>query len=113
MVVKRGRFGDFIACSGFPECKNTKSLNSNGGKSIGVKCPNENCTGDVVERTSKRGKLFYGCNQFPDCTFASWDLPVDKPCPECGSAYLVEKTTKRDGTFLSCAQQGCGYKEIS
>ena len=111
MVVKRGRFGNFLACSGFPDCKNTKSMNNNGGKTIGMKCPADNCTGEVVERTSKRGKLFYGCSQFPDCTFASWDLPIDKSCPQCGAPYLVEKTTKRDGTFLHCQQQGCGYKE--
>ena len=111
MVVKRGRFGNFLACSGFPECKNTRSVNGNGGKSIGMKCPAENCDGDVVERTSKRGKRFYGCSKFPDCTFASWDLPIDKPCPQCGAPYLVEKTTKRDGTFFRCHQQGCGYKQ--
>jgi DNA topoisomerase-1 len=111
MVVKRGRFGDFLACSGFPECKNTRSVNSNGGESIGMKCPAENCDGDVVERTSKRGKRFYGCSRFPECTFASWDLPVNKPCPKCGAPYLVEKTTKRDGTVRRCHQQGCGYKE--
>jgi DNA topoisomerase-1 len=112
MVVKRGRFGDFLACSGYPDCRNTKSRNSNGGKPIGLKCPAEGCSGEVVERTSKRGKPFFGCSQYPECTFASWERPVDRPCPECGAPYLVEKTTKRNGTFLSCQQQGCGYKEI-
>lgn len=112
MVVKRGRFGDFLACSGYPDCKNTKSMNNNGGKSIGMKCPTKGCIGEVVERTSKRGKQFYGCSQFPDCTFASWDRPVAQPCPSCGATYLVEKTTKRAGTVLTCLAEGCGYKEI-
>ena len=111
MVIKHGRFGEFLACSGFPDCKNTKSVNGSGGKPIGMKCPAEGCSGEVVERMSKRGKQFFGCSRFPDCTFASWDLPVAKQCPECGADYLVKKTTKRAGTFLSCRQQDCGYKE--
>ncbi len=112
MVVKRGRYGDFIACSGYPECKNTLSLNSNGsGKAIGVSCPQENCGGEIVERSSKRGKLFYGCNRFPECTFATWDKPIARECPACGASFLVEKTTKKQGTFVSCLTDGCGFKE--
>ncbi len=112
MVVKRGRYGDFLACSGYPECKNTQSLNSTGnGKMIGVRCPQKDCGGDIVERASKRGKIFYGCNRFPACTFATWDRPVDRACPVCGAAFLVEKTTKKQGTFVSCLTDGCGFKE--
>jgi DNA topoisomerase-1 len=112
MVVKRGRYGDFIACSGYPECKNTLSLNSNGsGKAIGVSCPQENCGGEIVERSSKRGKLFYGCNRFPECTFATWDKPIGRECPACGANFLVEKTTKKQGTFVVCLTDGCGFKE--
>jgi DNA topoisomerase-1 len=112
MVIKRGRYGGFLACSGYPECKNTQSLNSNGnGKKIGVSCPEKSCTGDIVERTSKRGKIFYGCSRFPDCTFATWDKPLDRECPVCGAKFLVEKTTKKQGTFLICLEQGCGFKE--
>jgi len=112
MVVKRGRYGDFIACSGYPECKNTQSLNSNGsGKTIGVGCPQDNCEGEIVERSSKRGKLFYGCNRFPECTFATWDKPIGRECPACGASFLVEKTTKKQGTFVSCLADGCGFKE--
>ncbi len=112
MVVKKGRYGSFIACSGYPECKNTQSLNSNGnGKKIDVSCPQEGCSGDIVERTSKRGKLFYGCSRFPECTFASWDKPLNRACPQCAAKYLVEKTTKKLGTFITCPEQGCGYKE--
>ena len=112
MVVKRGRYGEFLACSAYPDCKNTQSLNSNGANSkIGIKCPANGCDGDIVERKSKRGKIFYGCNRFPKCEFASWDKPVARGCPQCGAKILVEKTTKKQGTFLICLSEGCGYKE--
>lgn len=112
MVVKRGRYGGFLACSGYPDCKSTQSLNSNGnGKKIGLACPRKDCNGDIVERTSKRGKIFYGCNRFPDCTFATWDKPLDRECPVCGAKFLVEKTTKKQGTVLACLAEGCGFKE--
>jgi DNA topoisomerase-1 len=112
MAMKRGRYGGFLACSGYPECKHTQSLNSNGnGKKIGVSCPQEGCNGDIVERTSKRGKLFYGCSNFPECTFATWDKPVDRECPICGAKFLTEKTTKKQGTFVTCLTEGCGFKE--
>jgi DNA topoisomerase-1 len=112
MAVKRGRYGGFLACTGYPECKNTQSLNSNGnGKKIDVRCPQDGCDGDIVERTSKRGRVFYGCNRFPDCTFATWDKPIDRECPVCGAKYLVEKTTKKDGSFITCLEPGCGFKE--
>jgi len=112
MVIKRGRYGGFLACSGYPECKNTQSLNSNGNvKKIGVGCPEKDCTGDIVERTSRRGKIFYGCSRFPECAFATWDKPLDRECPVCGAKFLVEKTTKKQGTFVTCREQGCGFKE--
>jgi DNA topoisomerase-1 len=112
MVSKRGRYGGFLACSGYPECKNTLSLNSNGnGKKIGVGCPQKDCSGDIVERNSKRGKIFYGCSRFPECTFATWDKPLDRECPVCSAKFLVEKTTKKQGTFVTCLEQGCGFKE--
>jgi DNA topoisomerase-1 len=112
MVVKRGRYGDFLACSGYPECKNTQSLNSNGsGKTIGISCPQKDCTGEIVERSSKRGKLFFGCNRFPECTFATWDKPIERECPDCEAKFLVQKTTKKEGTFITCLNEGCGFKE--
>ncbi len=112
MVVKQGRYGDFLACSGYPECRNTRSLHGNGkGAAIGVACPEAGCTGEVVEKKSKRGKVFYGCNRYPECTFALWDRPVNRHCPDCGAPYLVEKETKKDGPMLRCATRGCGYKE--
>ncbi|MBQ1855615.1 MAG: type I DNA topoisomerase [Anaerovibrio sp.] len=82
MVVKQGRFGKFLACPGFPECRNTKAIL----KDTGVKCPK--CDGHIVERKSRRGKGFYGCNKYPECDFVSWDAPIPEPCPECGSLQL-------------------------
>ena len=112
MVVKQGRYGEFLACSGYPECKHTRSLHSGGpATSTGVACPEEGCTGEIMERKSRRGKIFYGCSRYPDCTFALWDKPVDRQCPECGAPYLVEKETKKEGLVIKCAQKGCGYKE--
>ncbi len=104
MVIKWGRFGKFLACPGFPECRNTKSFL----KETGTDCPL--CGGAVVERISKKGRKFYGCENFPECDFISWDKPVDKNCPECG-AYMVEKNTKRRGTFYRCSSKECGHEE--
>ena len=84
MVRKYGRYGEFVACSNYPKCKYVKQ------KTIGVKCPN--CSeGEVVERRSKRGKTFYGCNRYPDCDFVAWGKPIAEKCPECGGGYLIEK----------------------
>jgi DNA topoisomerase-1 len=102
LVQKFGRFGEFTACSNYPGCKYVKQ------KTIGVKCP-ECSEGEVVERRSKRGKTFYGCNRYPDCAFVAWARPVPEKCPECGSPYLVEKYLKA-GAFLQCAAAGCKYK---
>jgi len=96
MVIKTGRFGKFLACSNYPTCKNTKPL------STGIKCPKEGCDGDIIERRSKRGKVFYGCSKYPKCDFVSWDKPVNQPCLECGNNYVVEKYTKAKGSFLRC-----------
>ena len=113
MVVKQGRYGDFLACSGYPECKKTRSISSKAGnaKSMGVKCPEKDCDGELLERTSKRGKIFYGCSRFPKCNFAIWDKPIAKKCPDCGAEIMVEKETKRDGKVIKCLDRGCGYSE--
>jgi DNA topoisomerase-1 len=112
MVQKDGRFGLFLACTGYPECTHTESLmTEKADQDIGMDCPEPGCTGRIVEKRSKRGKLFYGCSKFPDCKFASWDKPVPQPCPGCDARFLVEKETKRDGRFLKCITPGCGYKE--
>jgi DNA topoisomerase-1 len=88
MVYKMGRFGKFLACSGFPDCRNTKPI----VKDTGVHCP-KCADGLIVERRSKKGRMFYGCNQYPSCDFVSWDKPVEKPCPSC-SGMMVEKRVR-------------------
>jgi len=96
MIIKTGRFGRFLACSSYPECKNTKPL------STGIGCPEEGCSGTIVERKSRRGKIFYGCSRYPDCKFASWSKPVPKQCPVCGNSYMEEKRTKAQGLQYRC-----------
>lgn len=102
MVYKYGRFGKFLACSGFPECRHTKPI----VKTIGVACPK--CGGQIVERKTKRGRTFYGCDRYPDCDFVSWDKPAAQPCPECG-ALMVEKKGKNDKRTAQCTS--CGHQE--
>ncbi len=112
MVMKEGRFGLFLACTGYPECKHTESVaQENSNKDTGVPCPEKGCTGTIVEKRSKRGKIFYGCSKYPDCTFATWDKPVNESCPDCGNPYLVEKETKRDGKLYKCPDRKCGFKK--
>ncbi len=102
MVFKMGRYGKFMACSNFPDCRNTKPI----VKEIGVKCPN--CEeGNIIERKSKKRRIFYGCDQFPKCEFISWDKPLPRSCPKCDS-LLVEKKLKK-GVQVQCT--GCDYKE--
>jgi DNA topoisomerase-1 len=112
MVIKRGRYGGFLACSGYPGCKHTQSLNGGpNAKPTGVACPESGCDGEIVEKSSRRGKIFYGCNRYPKCSFASWDRPLSKACPVCGHAYMVEKTTKRDGTMHVCPNRECRHRQ--
>jgi len=103
MVVKRGRFGRFLACSKYPECKTSKPI------SIGVNCP-KGCGGYISERRSKRGKTFYGCSSYPKCDFVSWDRPRNEACPTCGSPYLLEKFSKKTGPFIACPNKECDYR---
>jgi DNA topoisomerase-1 len=102
LAKKHGRFGEFVACSSYPKCRYIKM------KETGVACP-ECAKGQVVERRSKRGKLFFGCDRYPDCAFVLWNRPVAKACPQCGRSYLVEKASKREGRRLVCDAEGCGY----
>lgn len=98
MIFKQGRFGKFIACSGFPDCRNTKHLPE---ETLGIKCPT--CKdGDIIQRRSKRGKLFYGCSAYPKCNFAMWDKPTGEMCPTCGS-LMAEK-----GKKIMCSNKECG-----
>ncbi len=102
MVVKYGRFGRFIACSGYPECKNIKKIVNE----IGVKCPK--CGGEVIKRKSKRGRFFFGCNNYPNCDFVSWDEPTNEKCPQCGK-MLFKKNNKKPKIY--CENKECGYEK--
>ena len=102
MVIKIGRFGKFYACSNFPECRNTKPI----VKKINVTCPV--CKkGEVIERKSKKNRIFYGCDRYPECEFISWDKPIGRDCPKC-QQYLVEKKVK-GGIQVKCSH--CEYEE--
>ena len=100
MVVKEGRHGKFLACPGFPECRNTKPILVK----VGVKCPQ--CGGDLIERHSKTGRLFYGCSNYPTCRFTSWDKPTTETCPQCGS-MMVEHRERNGKTVLHCSNEKC------
>ncbi len=104
MVIKYGRFGKFLACSNFPKCKNSRPL------TLEIRCPRKDCDGEVVQRRTKKRRTFYGCSNYPECNFFSWDRPAGKGCPECGS-FLVEKYSKSKGRYLKCANKECSYSE--
>src|SRR5258708_1460421 len=101
LVVKQGRFGEFTACSSYPTCKYVKQ------KTTGVLCPKDG--GDIVERKSRRGKVFFGCANYPDCDFTLWNRPMAETCPECKAPFLVEKITKKNGRQLICNNDECSY----
>ena len=101
LVVKQGRFGEFTACSNYPKCRYVKL------KSMGVACPNDG--GDIVERKSRRGRVFYGCANYPDCDFTLWNKPLQESCPTCEAPFLVEKVTKRHGRQVLCHKEDCDY----
>ena len=102
LVIRNGRYGKFIACSNYPECKYIKKEEKeNSPQKIIMKCPK--CDGNIIERKSKKGKLFYGCSHFPKCKFASWDKPIETPCPKCGSTLVEKKDT------IKCME--CDYED--
>ncbi|MCX8026484.1 MAG: type I DNA topoisomerase [Thermodesulfovibrionales bacterium] len=103
MVVKNGRYGKFLACSNYPDCKNAKPITT------GLKCPIDN--GDIIQRNTKKGRVFWSCSNYPDCNFATWDRPIGEQCPQCGSSTLFEKTTKGGGKIKYCHKKECNYKE--
>ncbi len=106
MLLRFGKFGKFLGCSGYPECKNIQPLQK--PVDLGIKCP-ECKDGDIKERKSRWGKMFYGCDKYPECKFASWDKPLPTPCPDCDSPILVEKILKRTGRTHRCYKKECGY----
>jgi len=104
MVLKHGRFGEFLACTGYPECKNTRPVPT------GIKCPRPECNGELIERRTKKGRTFYGCSNYSEtgCDFALWNKPVKEPCPDCRAEFLV-RTGRAGKTKLSCANEDCKY----
>ncbi len=103
LVRRFGRYGEFVSCSNYPKCKYIKQ------ESTGVKCARPGCEGELVVKKSKRGKVFYGCGTYPDCDRVYWDKPVLETCPNCNAPFLLEKTTKKQGTFRHCANEECGF----
>jgi DNA topoisomerase-1 len=103
---RRGRFGAFIACSTYPECKYIKKKEA---REIGMLCPD--CgEGQVVERKGRWGRFFYGCRRYPECKFTAYSKPIAGPCPDCGRSYLLEKETKKEGLIVFCGNEACHYK---
>ena len=105
LILKVGRFGKFIACSNYPDCKFTKPID------LGINCPKDDCKGKIAARRSKKGRMFYGCTAYPNCDFVSWDKPVSEPCPKCNNVYTVEKWKKDEGTSIICPESECDYKK--
>ncbi|MDD3024463.1 MAG: topoisomerase DNA-binding C4 zinc finger domain-containing protein, partial [Syntrophomonadaceae bacterium] len=103
MLIKHGRFGKFMACSGFPDCRHTESINED----VGVNCPF--CEGSIVALRSKKGRRFYGCSNYPECKMRSWNKPTGEKCPKCGDA-MVEKISKTKDDEVICQNPDCKYK---
>jgi DNA topoisomerase-1 len=103
LVIKHGRYGEFTACSNYPQCKYVKQ------KTVGVVCP-ECSEGEVAERKSRFGKVFYGCTRYPDCKFTLWDKPILEPCPRCSAQYVLEHRTKKGGVTRKCSNHDCHWK---
>ncbi len=106
LVLKFGRYGEFVSCSNFPNCKYKRSITS----SLGIPCPMEGCEGEIVEKRTKKGRVFYGCSNYPKCKFASWLRPTERRCPRCGF-LLGEKLSKGKVVGLVCLREGCDYQE--
>ena len=107
MVRKRGRFGDFLACSGYPDCKATRSMPT------GIECPREGCSGELVERRTRKGRVFYGCSEYKKttCDFVVWGTPVKEKCSNCGAEFLVVSARAKGARELKCIAEGCGFKK--
>ncbi len=104
MIVRVGRYGKFLACKRYPECKGTKPY------TLGIKCPEDGCDGELKQKRTKKGRIFYGCEKYPKCKFATWEKPVAEPCPECGFPVMVVKTSRDKGSNLKCPKCGSEAK---
>ncbi len=107
LVIKHGRYGQFTACSNYPNCKYVKR------QTLGIPCPEKGCSGEIVVRRTKRGKTFYGCTRYPECKFTAWDKPIAEPCPNCGSPILLEKVTQKSGPVRYCPNEACQYEHAA
>ena len=105
LQIKIGRYGKFLACTKYPECKFTKPI------SLGVSCPQDGCNGFLVERRTKKGKIFYSCSNYPNCKFALWNKPIPEKCQQCGYPYLIEKRLKGGETEIICGNKECSFKK--
>ena len=105
LALKYGRYGQFIACSNYPQCKYVKR------QTLGIACPEKGCTGELVARRTRRGKTFYGCSRYPECKFTAWDKPVNEPCPNCGYPLLLEKYKKDGPPLRHCPNESCKYQQ--
>jgi DNA topoisomerase-1 len=105
LVRRHGRFGEFVSCSNYPKCTYIQR------ETTGVACPRPGCKGEIVVKKTKRGKSFYGCSEYPKCDAVYWDKPIAQPCPKCNAPFVLEKTTKKDGTMHICANEDCDYRE--
>ena len=105
LLIKQGKFGKFLACEKYPECKHTEAI------TLGIPCPS--CKeGELTQKVSRYKRIFFACNKYPKCSYAMWDKPIQKECPQCHWPILTEKNTKREGPHLKCPQKECGYREI-
>ena len=107
MLIKNGRFGKFLACSSFPDCKITKPFLDK----IGVSCPVEGCSGEIIRKKTKKRRTFYGCSNYPKCSFVTWNKPVDKKCPQCNHILVIMKD-KKNGFYHKCSNSACYYKDV-
>jgi DNA topoisomerase-1 len=107
MLIKNGRFGKFLACSGFPICKNTKPFLDK----IGVSCPEEECSGEIIRKKTKKGRTFYGCSNYPKCSFLTWNKPINKKCSKCNHILVLSKN-KKSGFYYKCSNSACDYKDF-
>ena len=105
LAVRQGRYGEFTACSDYPKCRYVRR------KTLEVACPQSDCSGEIVERKSRRGKIFYGCDQYPKCRFVLWNKPIKKACPQCSAGFVLEKTTRKQGTLHYCHDESCDFRE--
>ncbi len=104
LVKRTGRYGEFVSCSNYPKCDYVKR------ETTGIACPKPGCKGEIVIKKSRRGKVFYGCSNYPKCDAVYWDKPIEEPCPKCSAPFVLEKTTKKEGTFRYCQNEDCDYK---